>query len=234
MVGTRQCLFPLSALLMAFFPSPILAAELSCGDNDVACDEPAIELAPIVVTATRRESPIERVPTAVTALSGDVLKAMGAASFADYARSVPGLSFTDIGLGGKHIVIRGVSTGIYGGSDAATAVYFDETPITDGNSGPQTYSPDPLLVDIARIEVLCGPQGTLFGSGSMGGAIRIITNQPDLDAWEGFAESTLTDTRHGGLGHDLRAMLNVPLANGHAAVRAVAFHRNTGGWSIGY
>lgn len=224
----RTSFLPPFILWIALLVSPVSATEKSCDDEGSSCDDTVIEV--VYVTATRRVSPVESVPGSVTALSGDRLALMGAASFEGYARSVPGLSFSDAGLGGKNYVIRGVSTGIYGGANSATAVYFDETPISDRRSGPMTYPPDPLLVDIARIEVLRGPQGTLFGSGSMGGAIRIISNQPDLDSYEGFAEAIIANTKHGGLGYDARALINVPLVADHAAIRAVAYYGDSGGW----
>ena len=155
---------------------------------------------------------------------------MGALDFGDYARSVPGLSFTDAGFGGQKYVIRGVSTNILSESRAATSIYLDETPITDGGFGRLSYSPNPLLVDIDRVEVLRGPQGTLFGSGSMGGAIRVITNQPKLTETEGFAEARLSTTAHGGPGYAFQTMLNAPLSEGRAAVRGVAYYRNLDGW----
>ncbi|MGD8682272.1 MAG: TonB-dependent receptor [Lysobacterales bacterium] len=198
--------------------------------RDPHCDESPIELTPITVTATRRESPITRVPVSVTALSGDRLKKMGALDFEDYARSVPGLSFTDAGFGGQKYVIRGVSTDILSESRAAASVYLDETPITSGSFGKLSYSPDPLLVDIDRVEVLRGPQGTLFGSGSMGGAIRVITHRPNPAETEGFAEARLSTTAHGGPGYEVHAMLNAPLFEGGAAVRGVAYYRNLEGW----
>ena len=207
------------------------SAEPLCTENDpdyLDCEEPRLEY--VIVTATRRETLVQQVPTSVTALSGDRLQEMGALGFEDYARFVPGLSFADAGFGGQKHVIRGVSTNILGESRAATAVYLDETPVTDGSFGKLFYSPNPMLVDIDRVEVLRGPQGTLFGSGSMGGAIRIITNQPNVLETEGFAEAGLSTTRHGGPGYDLQAMLNVPLSENRAALRAVAYYQNLDGW----
>jgi len=220
------CFTVLSALAETIVPADCVEGESA----DPACEEPRIELSRIKVTATRRESPIERVPLSVTVLSGDKLREMGAASFVDYARSVPGLSFTDTGFGGEKYVIRGVTTDVFAEVHAATAVYLDETPITNASFSGQAYSPDPLLIDIDRIEVLRGPQGTLFGSGSMGGAIRIITNEPDPYAFESFAEAILSSTKHGGPGYEFRAMLNAPLADNQAAIRAVAYYRDLDGW----
>jgi outer membrane receptor protein involved in Fe transport len=207
------------------------AADPACADNDPQkgqCDDSRIEQ--VTVTATRRQSSVGQVPASVTALDGDSLKEMGALTFADYARSVPGLSFTDAGFGGQKIVIRGVSTGIMAESRAATSVYLDETPITDGAFGMLSYYPDPVLVDIDRVEVLRGPQGALFGSGSIGGAIRIMTRQPNVLENGAFTEAILSTTAHGGPGYELNAMFNAPLFQGRGALRGVAYYRQLDGW----
>jgi outer membrane receptor protein involved in Fe transport len=184
----------------------------------------------VIVTATRRESLVEEVPASVTALSEKDLEKMGALSFEDYARSVPGLSFTDNGLGGQNYVIRGISTNIFSESRAATSVYLDETPITDDGFGQLSYMPSPLLVDVERVEVLRGPQGTLFGSGSLGGAVRIITNQPNVNEAEGFVYASLSTTERGGPGYEFSGMANAPLYRGQGAVRGVFYYRNLDGW----
>jgi outer membrane receptor protein involved in Fe transport len=189
-----------------------------------------MELVRVIVTATRRKSPVEQVPVSVTAFSADTLNEMGALEFEDYVRSVPGMSFTDAGRGGNKYVIRGVSTGLFSESRAATSVYLDETPITDGGFGALSYSPDPLLVDIERLEVLRGPQGTLFGSGSMGGAIRIITSKPDFRESQGFVKAGLSGTSRGGMGYELQAMFNTPLSEDDVAIRGVAYYRDVDGW----
>jgi outer membrane receptor protein involved in Fe transport len=195
-----------------------------------ACEEPRIELRRITVTATRRESPIERVPVSVMALSGDQLRDMGAGHFSDFSRSVPGLSFTDMGFGGEKFVIRGVTMGVTAEARASTAIYLDEIPITAAGFGVASNSAQPLLVDIDRIEVLRGPQGTLFGAGAMGGAIRVITAQPDVSSFESYLEATGSVTEHGGPGYEVQGMVNAPLSNNRSAVRAVAYYRDLDGW----
>src|SRR6185437_12658150 len=123
-----------------------------------------------------RTEKIQDVPISVTALSGAELRNLSAQSFSDYAQAVPGLSFASGGPGLNRIAIRGVSSS--GGSSATVGYYIDDTPISDIK-----YNPDLDLIDLQRIEVLRGPQGTLYGSGSMGGTIRLITNKPKLNAW---------------------------------------------------
>ncbi|MCG8506130.1 MAG: Plug domain-containing protein, partial [Sphingomonadales bacterium] len=120
----------------------------------------------IVVTATRRSERVTDVPISIQAVGESELKKLGAVNFADYARTVAGISFLDFGPGRSQIFVRGVSSGgdITTGKEATVGVYLDEVPISEGSS-----QPDLKLFDINRVEVLRGPQGTLYGSGSLGG-----------------------------------------------------------------
>lgn len=185
----------------------------------------------IIVTATRREQALQTVPLSVHVLTEDEIARLGATEFAGYARTVPGLSFTDGGTGGEKQTIRGISANPWFEVNNGTAVHLDEVPITSagGTTGPP-FNPDPVLFDINRIEVLRGPQGTLFGAGSMGGAIRIITNQPDTDQFAAGVDTLLTSTTDGEIGYGLSGMVNAPLSDGRAALRAVAFQRDLGGF----
>ena len=184
----------------------------------------------VIVTATRREANVQSVPLSVHGVTDDELARLGAVGFADYALTVPGLSFTQ-GSDGEKQTIRGVSTDQWFEVSPATAVYLDEVPMTSmgGQVGPP-YNPDPMLVDVARVEVLNGPQGTLFGSSAMGGAIRIITNQPNLSDKEAFVDSRISSTNGGEFGYGLNGMLNVPLNDGRAALRGVLYQTDVGGY----
>jgi len=185
----------------------------------------------IIVTATRRDQRLQSVPLSVHVLTEKELRRLGAVGFADFARSVPGLSFTDGGTGGEKQTIRGISVNPWVEVNPGTAVHLDEVPVTGagGTTGPP-FNPDPVLIDINRIEVLRGPQGTLFGAGSMGGAIRIITNQPDPDEFEAEVNTTLTSTQDGEFGYRLAGVVNMPFNDGRAALRAVAFQSDLGGF----
>lgn len=190
--------------------------------------EPVIE--EIIVTATRREVALASVPLSVHVLTDKQLQDIGALSFRDYARNVPGLFFNDDGFGGEAPKIRGVSTVQGSEVNPTTAVYLGEVPITHAGGGGLPYSPDPMLVDIERIEVLRGPQGTLFGASSMGGAIRIITKPPDVANQESFLEAGVSTIKDGGTGYELRGMVNLPREDERAALRLVVFQSNTDGF----
>lgn len=180
----------------------------------------------IVVTATRRSERLQDVPLSIQAVRGDDLKKLGAVNFADYSRTVAGVQFQDDGPGRSQIFIRGVSSGadVDTGKESTVGVYIDETPVSEGSS-----QPDLKLFDINRVEVLRGPQGTLFGSGSLGGTVRVITNQPDFAGVSGFGEMTGSVTEHGGLNGSVNAWLNLPLDD-RTAVRAVGYGLHNSGF----
>jgi iron complex outermembrane recepter protein len=175
-------------------------------------------LAEILVTATKREEPLQRIPISVTAISGQDLENRNAVNFDDYARGVPDLSFTDLGNGRERIAIRGVDSKI---GQAVVGYYFGETPIPDSSSvSAEKVAFDPEIVDINRVEVLRGPQGTVFGSGSMGGTIRIIPNEPDLTKDELSIRNILSSTEHAnGAAEVMSGMLNIPLIADRLALR---------------
>ncbi|MHA4836403.1 TonB-dependent receptor [Sphingopyxis sp. MSC1_008] len=180
----------------------------------------------IVVTATRREERLIDIPLSIQAVSGEELAKTGAVNFADYARTIAGVSFLDSGPGRAQIFIRGVSTGgdVDTGKESTVGVYIDETPVTEGSS-----QPDLKLYDIDRVEVLRGPQGTLYGSGSLGGTVRILTNQPRFDEVSGYLQLTGSTTRHGGENGSANGWINVPLSD-TVAVRAVGYVLHNSGF----
>jgi iron complex outermembrane recepter protein len=172
----------------------------------------------ILVTATKREEPLQRIPVSVTAISGRDLENRNAVNFDDYARGVPDLSFTDLGNGRERIAIRGVDSKI---GQAVVGYYLGETPIPDSSSvSAEKVAFDPEIVDINRVEVLRGPQGTVFGSGSMGGTIRVIPNEPDSTKDEWTIRNTLSSTEHAdGPAEVVSGMLNIPLIQDRLALR---------------
>jgi outer membrane receptor protein involved in Fe transport len=203
-----------AALAAACLPSGAIAAQAP----EQALDE-------IVVTAQKRSQALQDVPLSISAITAEQIEKRGFDEFTDYARSVPGLSFVDRGAGRNKITLRGVSTGVDQNNQSPVGIYIDETPVSYPNN-----EPDLRLYDVERIEVLRGPQGTLYGAGSMGGTIRILTAKPRLDAFEGSARGLVSTTRHGGESIALNAMANIPLATGKAAVRAVGYYRNEAGF----
>jgi iron complex outermembrane receptor protein len=172
----------------------------------------------ILVTATKREESLQKIPISVTAILGRDLEDRNAINFDDYARAVPGLSFTDLGDGRERISIRGVDSKI---GQAVVGYYFGETPIPDSSSvSAPKVAFDPEIVDINRVEVLRGPQGTVFGSGSMGGTIRIIPNEPDATKDELSIKNILSSTAGAnGPAEVISGMLNIPLIEDRLALR---------------
>lgn len=179
----------------------------------------------IIVTATKRPELLTDVPIAISALSGDRLVQMGADRFEDYARTIPSLSFVDNGPSKGKVVLRGVTTSVGPDANDTTGIYFDEVPV--GSSG---RTPDLRLFDIERIEVLRGPQGTLYGSGSMGGTLRVIPNRADATAFSGSAETTVSSTHEGGDNWGGSGVLNMPIVADKLALRVVGYYRDYDGF----
>ena len=165
-------------------------------------------------------------PFSLQVLDSQDLAKLGAVDFSDYARSVAGVSFEDKGAGRYTIFMRGVSTGsdVDTGLDSAVGIYFDEIPIAEDSS-----QPDLKLYDMSRIEVLRGPQGTLYGSGSLSGTLRLLPNQPDLTGASGLAEGQVSDTENGGLNYAVDGVLDMPLSATTAA-RLVAYKDDNDGF----
>ena len=191
-----------------------------------------IELEEIVVTATKRDEPLQRIPAAITVLSRSTLEREGAEQFADYAALVPGLSDSSGGAPGHSLVIlRGLTTG-YQTTSPTVGFVVDDTPFTP--SGSQAIAagltPDPDLGDVERIEVLKGPQGTLYGASTLGGLIKIVSKKPDLANEEGSFRASSSIIDGGGTGYSARGSLNMPLIADEVALRAFVFHRDDPGF----
>jgi len=180
----------------------------------------------IVVTAQRRAERLQDVPAAITALSGDSLNQLRMQGNADLAAHVPSLSFDVLGPGESTLAIRGLSTAY--GLAPAVSYYINETPLdirTDGFSG----APDVDFFDVDRVEVLRGPQGTLYGSSSMGGALRVLTAQPDPKAFAVNAEIGGSSMEGGGAGYLVKSAVNLPLS-ADAAIRIVGAYEHVPGY----
>ncbi|WP_181160168.1 TonB-dependent receptor domain-containing protein [Sandaracinobacter neustonicus] len=190
-------------------------------------EEAALEYPEILVTATRRAVSVQEVPMAVTAIGEEQLERMGANGFADFYRSVPGLLFSEGDRNAGGFTIRGIaSTG--GDNQATVAVYLDELPTDDSRGARSVMDID--LFDVSRVEILRGPQGTLFGSGAMGGAVRVITNKPDTGAFSGKGQATLSTIHDGAENYELKGVLNVPLVAGRLALRTTGYYIHDGGF----
>ncbi len=184
----------------------------------------------IVVTAQRREERAKDVAGSLTAISADTLSKLGVKSISDYAAYVPGLAFVSSTPGLGQITLRGVTTGVQQ-SSATVGTYIDDTPFTPftRTSSSTTVIPDVDPFDVQRIEVLRGPQGTLYGAGAMGGLLKYVTTPPDPDNWAGRVELEGGGTENGGANGGARAMINAPISE-NTAFRMSAYKRTTSGF----
>ena len=184
------------------------------------------ELSDIIVTAERRPESPQSAAFSVTALSGEQMLAAGASDVNDLSSLVAGMTVTDLGSGRNKILLRGMSDGAFTGITQSTVgLYLNLAPIT--YSAPD---PDLKLVDIDRVEVLRGPQGVLYGTGPIGGVVRIITRRPDPAAFGFDVAATSSMTHGGGQNSDYAAMLNVPILNGQGALRGVLYQEDADGY----
>ena len=185
-----------------------------------AADMPEPET--IVITATKRDATVQEVPLSVQALSGDFLSEIAASSFADYVKLTPGLSLNDRGSSRAQLSIRGISS-----PSPATAstvgVYIDETPVSTAN-----IQPNPFLFDVDRIEILRGPQGTLYGEGALGGVVRVIPKQPDPTAPSVAFDTQYGDVEGGGEAYGANLMVNMPIVSDRVALRTVLSYDDSG------
>ncbi len=180
----------------------------------------------VVVTAQRREQRLQDVPAAITSLSGENLNQQHVLGNADLVARVPGLSLDVQGPGESTLSIRGVGTAY--GLAPAVSYYLNETPLdirTDGSTGVQDID----FFDVDRVEVLRGPQGTLYGSSSMGGALRVLTAQPDPGGFSAKAETGVSTLAGGSTGYLGKAAVNLPLGD-NAALRFVGSYEHISGY----
>ncbi|MGH8325620.1 MAG: TonB-dependent receptor, partial [Steroidobacteraceae bacterium] len=203
-------------------------APVSRSDSGREATQPPI-LGEVIVTATKRQETVQNVPFAVVALDQQALTARGAGSVEQALEHVPAVSFTSNGSNSGTYTIRGISTSSsVANAQSPVALYIDDINILDPTYPKVTMNL--RLFDVARVEVLEGPQGTLFGSGSLGGAIRVITNEPDLNGYQGETRISAEDTRGGQPGYDVNAMVNLPLVSDKLALRVVGYYQYDGGY----
>jgi iron complex outermembrane recepter protein len=186
----------------------------------------------VVVTASRREERSQDVPISIQVLTGETLTRLNASTFDDFVKYLPGITTQGAGPAQNNIVIRGLATAALGqqgsgtlGSFPNVAVYLDEQSVELAHRNLDVYA-----VDLERIEVLEGPQGTLFGSGAQAGVVRYITNKPKLDVTEGTLSAALGRTTHGGTSTDGSAVINAPLIPERLAVRGVLYSEQRAGY----
>src|ERR1700722_6932915 len=214
----------------ALYCSTAVASTALVHAQEVQSDQQG-QLQEVLVTAQKRTENMRDVPVSMSALTGSDLAEQHIESTDDLTRAVPGISFSSqngasssAGVGSESLSIRGIGST----QGAATVgVYVDDTPVTQIiQSG--TFSP--MIFDLDRVEVLRGPQGTLFGSSSEGGTVRFITNQPNLSSFSGLASGNVSYTKHGSFNTDDSLVLNIPIVNDVFAVRIGGEFIDTSGW----
>ena len=212
------------ASLLAGLSSLALVATPATAQDAAAEDDGNI----IIVTATKRDANLQDIPFSINAQTAEDIQKSGAVTLEDLSRNVAGLSVQSLGPGQSQVSVRGVSAGQVvrdqPGVKEQVGVYLDESVIS-----LSLFTPDIDLYDLNRVETLRGPQGTLFGSGSVGGTIRYITNQPKIGVMEGSVEANLNLVDGDDIGGHLKGAVNVPMGD-NAALRAVGYYTRYGGF----
>jgi iron complex outermembrane recepter protein len=212
------------ALATSLSDAALAQAAAAGGDSQSVSSRSGVE--EVVVTARKQVERLQDVPMSITALSSEDLEKSGAITLSDIAHEVPGLNVVSAAPGQNQLIIRGISSA---GGIPTVGFYIDDTPIasTDNVAGAAM---DPALADLERVEVLRGPQGTLYGASSMGGTVKYVTHQPDLSEQQAWFDTTVSDTAHGGLNYQFSGMLNQPIVSDELALRVVGFYRYQDGY----
>jgi iron complex outermembrane recepter protein len=215
-------------LALALLPLAVCWAPMGAAADDsqpAAAAAESGQLQEIVVTSTRREENLSKVPISVTALTQEDMDTKGIKDIVDVVRFTPGIAIDNSGT--NNIAIRGISST---GGAGTTGIYIDDTPIQIRGLA---FSPDdalPKSFDVDRVEVLRGPQGTLFGAGSEGGTVRYITTPPSLDKSSVYARSELSFTQGGDPSYEAGVAAGGPVIDGVLGARATVWYRRDGGW----
>ena len=226
----KKLAYAISAALSAAAAHSAYGATAADADSAASADSDSIT--EVVVTSQRRSESIQDVPITVQAITGDTLKQINVATFDDLLKYTPNVTFSGGSPATGNIFVRGLAYGSAGNQSTATiapfpnvALYLDDQSMQFPGRNNDVY-----LVDMERVEVLEGPQGTLFGGGAEAGAIRYITNKPKLDVTEGDVNAGYGITAGGDPNTNLNATLNLPLIPDTLAVRAVIFNDHRGGY----
>jgi iron complex outermembrane recepter protein len=215
-----------SFLILGTTPTLVSAAD---AETSAAAPAEEVGLEEIVVTAEKRASTVQDTAISITAVSGADLMERGIVDFASLASETPGISMRDNGPGQTEFEMRGMTSS--GGNSPTVGFYLDDVPMTSpaqAQNGKVVI--DPSLYDLNRAEMLRGPQGTLYGSGSMGGTVKLVTNQPDPQGFHVSGEANLSGTQGGGFNYTVNGMLNLPLIDNQMALRLVGTDSHTSGW----
>ena len=214
----------------------LLCATALCGawaSQALAQQTDAEVLGEVVVTATRQTDTVSRVPLSITAQTQKTLDQQGIKSVSDLARTVPALTVSQPQAGVATYTVRGISTTT---GAATTGLYLDDTPLQKRNITCANFTtcangtPAPILFDLERVEVLRGPQGTLYGGSSQGGTIRFITPQPSLTKYSVYARTEVGSTDYGSASYEAGVGVGGPIVQDKLGFRVSAFQRHNGGW----
>ena len=223
---TSKLSYAIAAVLGGISVGPTASA--AEGNNDAS----AVSLGEIIVTAQRRSESMQNVPISMQAFTSQTLSDLNISTFDDYIKYLPNVTTANNGPGQNEVFMRGLSAGAQPSQGSgSTAAYPNVAIYLDNQSGQLPgRNLDIYAADLSRIEVLEGPQGTLFGSGAEAGVIRYITNEPKLNVTEGSAKAGYGITAHGDPNSDLTAVLNLPLINDTLAIRGVFYSDRRGGY----
>jgi iron complex outermembrane recepter protein len=225
-----------SALPLGLLVVGILGASVTSAQTETpAPASPSSGLEEIIVTSQRREERLQDVPISISAFTQEKMDAQGIRSVDDLTASTPGVNFERMGLSAasnyndenSDIAIRGIDSSA---GASTTAIYIDDTPIQSRHIGFGTVNAFPDLFDLERVEVLRGPQGTLFGASAEGGAIRFVTPDPSVNSYSGYLRSELANTDDAANSYEVGAAAGGPLVDGVLGFRASAYFRQDGGY----
>ena len=221
-----------AAVLAAAAVSPVWAQSSIEGVSpEVESTTAPNSLSNVTITANRRKENARDVAGAVSVLGGSKLDDLGIKGVADMAAYVPGLVVTGVGPGAQQLSLRGISTGV-GQVNATVATYIDETPVSFNSNyaAGSSFTVDPNPLDIERVEVLKGPQGSLYGASALGGLVKYVTIDPDLKTANGRIEIGANAVANGGTGSSVRAAVSLPIKQDVLAVRVSGFTRDEPGF----
>lgn len=220
LTGGRLPLMLLATTMLTGVAAPALAQTTTAADTAVGLEE-------VVVTAQKRSENLQDVPVSIQALGTEKLEALQVSDISDYAKFLPSVTIRTAAPGFTTVYMRGVASGEnsnHSGPLPSVGIYLDEQPVTT-----ITGSLEPHIYDIARVEALAGPQGTLYGASSQAGTIRIITNKPSTAGFEAAYDLEANSVAHGDIGYGAEGFVNVPLGES-AAIRIVAWAQHDAGY----
>jgi len=212
------------SITMALAGSVVAATVVSPA---MAQDDDSALLEEVIVTAQKREQNLQDVAVSVQVLGNEQLENLGVRAFEDFIDFLPTVSYTSSGPGFAQVYMRGIASGGDGNHSASmpsVGYYLDEQPVTTINQVLNIH-----MYDIARVETLSGPQGTLYGQGSQSGTIRIITNKPNIGESESGYDIEVNTVKSGDVGYNLNGFINIPLGDS-AAIRLVGWHKDVAGY----